>query len=541
MTHALREFASLRKHWALYLIFTGAIVLRLFYFMEYQGLPFFTNLRLDDLLYHETGVRISKGDWALGSEVYLMSPLYSYFVGFLYWVFGVNFFVIRIAQVGLGLISTVLISKVTNEFFGRRISIGITALSAFYLPLYFYEMQYSVAAIGFFLTSLSLYWISKLKCNQQNIKIWIFLSLTLGFQILARPNIGILIVPLLYFYIRYFADKKNIFQKTLVLLLFTLLPILPVFLRNGIVAHQWTPVTAAGGVNFYLGNGPEAIGTFTVPSFLPEAVNAEAQFKAFHSHAEMKSGQTLTQSETDRYWFRESFESIYKDPYKWIKLLFFKLRLFFNHREIENSQSFDFHRRISQILSLPLFDFSFLSALSLIGMISLLMSAIPIFRLIGAMAGASIVANILFFILSHYRFPSIPILFLCTGMAIQNISEKLKNRNFLKILSITIVLILLSFEFSRPLVPETFDDEYFKLGYSATVQEKFALADWAYKKALEINPNHLSAHKNLAVVYEAFGQRELALEHWKEVSRISTTGNQLQFDFAQKKILELTR
>lgn len=39
-------------------------------------------------------------------------------------------------------------------------------------------------------------------------------------------------------------------------------------------------------------------------------------------------------------------------------------------------------------------------------------------------------------------------------------------------------------------------------------------AEQTYQKALEINPNYLEAHGNLAMLYERMGQKEKAIYHW---------------------------
>ena len=42
----------------------------------------------------------------------------------------------------------------------------------------------------------------------------------------------------------------------------------------------------------------------------------------------------------------------------------------------------------------------------------------------------------------------------------------------------------------------------------------------AYKKALELNPNYLEAHANLAMLYERMGKKEQAIYHWMKKGRV---------------------
>ncbi len=43
---------------------------------------------------------------------------------------------------------------------------------------------------------------------------------------------------------------------------------------------------------------------------------------------------------------------------------------------------------------------------------------------------------------------------------------------------------------------------------------RLADAEIAYKQALELNPNYLEAHANLAMLYERMGKKEQAIYHW---------------------------
>ena len=43
---------------------------------------------------------------------------------------------------------------------------------------------------------------------------------------------------------------------------------------------------------------------------------------------------------------------------------------------------------------------------------------------------------------------------------------------------------------------------------------RLADAEKSYSKALELNPNYLEAHANLAMLYERMGKKEQAIYHW---------------------------
>jgi tetratricopeptide (TPR) repeat protein len=69
---------------------------------------------------------------------------------------------------------------------------------------------------------------------------------------------------------------------------------------------------------------------------------------------------------------------------------------------------------------------------------------------------------------------------------------------------------------------------YYKNGYEYFLQEKYAMAEQSYKKAIELNPNFENAHYWLGKVYKQTGAYNQAIEQWKEVLRINP-GNQYAF------------
>src|SRR5574342_261197 len=88
-------------------IFAAAFVLRLAYLKQIAASPFFDFLQLDPLYYHEWALRIARGDW-IGSEVFEMSPLYSYLMAVHILVLGDDMRTLRLLQIAVGSLTCVL-------------------------------------------------------------------------------------------------------------------------------------------------------------------------------------------------------------------------------------------------------------------------------------------------------------------------------------------------------------------------------------------------------------------------------------------------
>ena len=118
-----------------------ALVLRLLHLQQVRANdPFFDRPSVDPRVYHEWALRIAGGEW-LGDEPFFMAPLYPYFLGSLYGLFGPGFLAPRIVHTVLGALTCVLVWRLARELFDRRVALLAGALTAVYSMLIFYEGQ----------------------------------------------------------------------------------------------------------------------------------------------------------------------------------------------------------------------------------------------------------------------------------------------------------------------------------------------------------------------------------------------------------------
>ena len=84
-----------------WLIFAVAFAIRLVHIWQITPSPFFDVLLGDARGYDEWARRLAAGDW-IGSEVFYQAPLYPYFLGLLYKIFGRDLLIVRICQAAIG-------------------------------------------------------------------------------------------------------------------------------------------------------------------------------------------------------------------------------------------------------------------------------------------------------------------------------------------------------------------------------------------------------------------------------------------------------
>ena len=112
---------------------------------------------LDSGVYARLAARVVAGDWALGPDVYFVSPLYIYFLALALAVSGGAFLVARTLQALLGVAAVLLAFDTTRRLFGSRAAWAAGLLSIGTGVLTFNEALILQSAIDPFLTALALW------------------------------------------------------------------------------------------------------------------------------------------------------------------------------------------------------------------------------------------------------------------------------------------------------------------------------------------------------------------------------------------------
>ncbi len=505
---------------SLLLLLFLALAVRLAALLSFARLPFFTHHRLDAALYHEAAQRFARGGDLFGDSVIHMSPLYSGFLGGLYWLFGPSPWTPRLAQLGLGLITVALVYGTCRRLFGPRWALLGGALAALYGPLIFFEQQLSVATLSATLHAAVLWaTVAASRRDGRALRAWAMAGALIGLAVLARPSALLLGIPALLLALS--TPREHRLARAAALALAAALAISPATLRNLAVAGEPVLVSDAGGLNFYLGNGPGANGTFRIPKELPGATNALAQFSAFKRHAEQATARTLSSRELDSYWYGKTLTYMAEQPGTYLALLGRKALLLVHPRELSNSHSYDFHRRLNATLALPLVQYRLLVVVGLLGSLLMLAAGRREERFVGGISAACFAALMAFFVLSHYRVVVAPA-FMVAGVFLARRAWGWWSARRWPALGLTGAAAAGVFALGLVHVfePNT-TDEYFKLGYAHHVQGEHEDAAAAYGEALARDADHQSSLKNLAVLREQQGKPKAALALWRRLRRVA--------------------
>jgi tetratricopeptide (TPR) repeat protein len=354
---------------------------------------------------------------------------------------------------------------------------------------------------------------------------WAIAGALLGLSALARPNILLLVflvLPWMYVSLRRRIPPARLAMAAAVFGLSTCAVVLPVTARNLVVGDDLVLISAQGGANFYIGNGPGATGVFRVPSVFPatRADDPVQQRLAYERVAEAETGEDLAPSEVSRYWWDRAWSHMASHPARAVRLLGLKLALFFNEFEPGNSRDYPSSREFSWILKLPLPTLALVAPLALLGMALVWRTRSARVFVLYAMVITYVASLMIFFVLAHYRMPVVPFLVLFAAHAVVRIARWFRDRRVLH-LGLAAAAIALGVAVTQvDLVDETGDGfiVHYNLANKLVKMEEIDRAIEEYERSIELNPEYISSHHNLALLVERMPERRArAVEAWERV------------------------
>ena len=136
-------------------------------------------------------------------------------------------------------------------------------------------------------------------------------GLAAGAGALTRPG-QLFVLPLAALLLIWRApDRRAGLRRALLFTALALLAIAPWTLRNAIAYRQFVPIASSGGVNFWIGNHPEAIGDGDLAAN-PQLKLRNAEFRAAHAG--------LPEEALERLYYRDAARAIAADPVRWLGL-----------------------------------------------------------------------------------------------------------------------------------------------------------------------------------------------------------------------------
>ena len=503
-----------------FLIFAVALAVRLIHIWQLKSSPFFDTLLGDANGYDQWAQRLAAGDW-LGTEVFYQAPLYPYFLGLIYAIFGRDLLVVRIVQALIGSASCVFLGLAGARFFSRRVGLAAGLALALWAPAIFFDGIIQKSVLDMFFVCVSLWLISGfgdrgsgIGEQGSGIRESAALGAAMAALSLTREN-GLLLVAVVFFWMCWKSKRSAIAFVAGLALLFT-----PVAIRNYSIDGGFYLTTSQFGSNFYIGNNPNADGTYASIRFgrgSPEFERLDATEVAQES-----VGRSLSPAEVSSFWTGRAMAFITSQPGQWLKLTGRKILLLVNRSEMIDTESQDSHAEYSAVLQVLgwVTHFGVLVPLALLGMIA----AWPQRRRVGilyALTFAYAASVVMFFVFARYRFPLVPMLLLFATLPIDSTArEYLASlvtqgwRRLALAAAFTSAVALANLPLLSPTLMRAITEN--NLGTGLQDQKQYDLAIPHHERAIALMPDYAPAYNNLGAALRGAGRLDDAVAQYRK-------------------------
>lgn len=281
------------------------------------------------------------------------APLYPYFLALFYgleqktWVF----IAIQLIQTLLSSVTILIFYRIASLLFGNIIA-SITSFGvALYPPLIYYSAKMTPTTFFIFLMSLTLLLI--LEMSSKNIFFKILAGIVLGLSLLCGP-LAFALFPALIIW--YFIKKTIPLKEIFLVIIISLIVLVPWTIRNYSVHHCIVPVTTQFGVNFWIGNNPNATGTdyYRVFSIEKGHFILMTEMLPYHIKRDLR---IKSEIERSQFFFNQGIKFIKHNPQGFFKLLLKKIHYYwwFAPQEINASVDVLKYKKIYTFFYLPVF------------------------------------------------------------------------------------------------------------------------------------------------------------------------------------------
>jgi 4-amino-4-deoxy-L-arabinose transferase-like glycosyltransferase len=489
-------------------IFFLALGIRILYLADSADNPTFSIPIIDAMTYDtlaQNFVKTGKGS----DGFFWQSPFYPLFLSMIYKFFGTSMILVKILQAILGAFTCFLTYRLGTMLFDQKTGFTAGIISAFYIPMLFFEMELLAAGWATFFSVLLIFLLLRqIKApNNRNI---FYLGLCAALCVITRPVFlpffaiaGIIGVVLAW---NRSASRRTMLIAGVCLIAGFLIISVPTALWNKHLTGYARILPYSGGLNLYVGNNPDYEETIKIRP-------GNSWQKLMDIPVKLGLNDP---SEGEKYFFNKVKTYAREHPKAFFTGLVRKGFEFISAREIPRNTDIYLFRQWSVILKAGVwkigrwgFPFGCLLPLALLGMSYR-------YRTKGAWLILFVVvytgAIVLVFVSARYRIPIIPALSVFAANAAVSLHYLLRRMPW-RVILILVIGVISSMVLGR-LPQETIhyrSELYYGIGSSCQKQGRITEAITAYQTAIAERDDYLEVYNNLGNLYMQLNLTELAL------------------------------
>jgi Flp pilus assembly protein TadD len=468
---------------------------------------------LDEAFYLEAGADIASGAY-LPAHPFIMSPLYPYLVAATGggrrvhdtgWREGSPPLGLRLLQLACWLGTIWLLWRMGRRLGWGRLAVGPPLLFALYRPAAIFTTTSLLEMPLTFVTVAYLYGLHDVWADAERRRQIFLLGALLGAAALLRASALLLLVPAWVLGWRTARGRRQAAHLTLVVALL----LFPVVLINSVKANRLCGVSCNGGLNLYIGNGPEATGLYV--AFAGFDVQDDPAGAAFLSARLAR--QVAGVGEADAIWASAAWDQMRSQPLRAASLWLKKVWLHFVGWEIPQVTPLSFWRQHGPLLNLLWVPYSLIVALGLLG--AGLGWRQPQLRVWILAVVVLVAGQSLFFVVSRYRLIIVPLLCLLAGEGVRTMLGW-RGKSLVRGLMLVVCALALVQPWGLSALRAQWDAlSHGNLAYrweKLSTAEATTSAEHHYRLALEIDPSLVMAYRGLARTLDAQGRKDEAAE-----------------------------
>lgn len=311
---------------------------------------------------------------------------------------------VRLVQLVFGSLTCVLIFAIATRLFDRWIGLVAGLLAAGYGLFMYYDGLVMPTSQVLFLHMLAL-WLMVIALDRRRAGWWLASGAALGLSAVAHGTALLLIAVLAGWIVvgRFGVPSPWPIRRRLLAAVMLVAGATPVVgaiaVRNYIVGHDLVLLTSNAGKNLWIGNNPEASGSW-VSLVSDDVWGADLSF--YMRNDKKRTAADLTPSQSSAYFSHKALDWMKSNPGQAVRHLVYKALLFWDAVEIGIKDQFYFASKYSAVLRNTPLRFGLLVPIGLVGFVSAVWQRKRV-GVLAVMVLTQFVVFVPFFILARYR------------------------------------------------------------------------------------------------------------------------------------------
>ena len=406
----------MKPRWQLAGVFVLALLFRVWVLIRLARTPLLDSLRSDSEVYWGWAAMLRQQGW-IGHNPFFLAPLYPYWLALVQHVTGPSVLGILLVQAVLGALAAVLLANAAARLTSPRVGLVIGVLVAGCQSAILFDSLILMESLLFAMECLLLWLVVRWPWDSRPVAGAAWAGAIIGIAAYGRGTELLLLLPLCLLLWRVAGSRRQALVAGGAATLVIALLALPGLIRHRVLVGEWIPYTYSGGMNLYIGNGPQANGTYSAIEFQdagPLDGSGTEGGAGLDGRAGLLRayGVRLSPSASSRTFTRLTLEAVQRDPLRWAQLMGVKLLMLFNLRDEPQVESLALHRALLWPLGWPIVgSFAMTALLGLLGLIWVRPSDPRWIFPLGYLAVMAL-GILSFFVVDRYRHHLVPALLL---------------------------------------------------------------------------------------------------------------------------------